>query len=146
MSDKTKEVQKFQDTMYTLTLHGETICKCKLLGLWPMDLVFTSTFHNQSMSIGCVGKLGHLFGFLRHYLLRIHWLQGPNIRSPLQKPQRLISFSKFPSQKFTKLKNKCFENQTILLERDFLLPFYHFACKSKNPNRHDWYIYILYFL
>ncbi len=28
-----------------------------------------STFDNQSMSIGCVGKLGHLFGFLRHYLL-----------------------------------------------------------------------------
>ncbi len=28
-----------------------------------------STFDNQSMSIGCVGKLGHLFGLLRHYLL-----------------------------------------------------------------------------
>ena len=26
-----------------------------------MDLVFMSTFANQSMSIGCVGKLGHLF-------------------------------------------------------------------------------------
>ncbi len=25
--------------------------------------------HNQSMSIGCIGKLGHLFGLLRHYLL-----------------------------------------------------------------------------
>ncbi len=25
MSEKTKEVQKFQDTMYTLNLHGETI-------------------------------------------------------------------------------------------------------------------------
>ncbi len=26
-----------------------------------------STFDNQTMGIGCVGKLGHLFGFLRHY-------------------------------------------------------------------------------
>ncbi len=34
-----------------------------------MDLVFMSTFNDQSMSIGCVGKLGHLSGFLRHYLL-----------------------------------------------------------------------------
>ncbi len=37
---------------------------------WCMGKVM-STFDNQSMSIGCVGKLGHLFGFLRHYLLRI---------------------------------------------------------------------------
>ena len=34
-------------------MHGETM----------------STFDNQSKSIGCVGKPGHLFGFLRHYLL-----------------------------------------------------------------------------
>ncbi len=34
-----------------------------------MDLVFMSTFDNQSMSIGCVGKFGHLFGLLRQYLL-----------------------------------------------------------------------------
>ncbi len=27
MSEKTKEVKKFQDTMYTLNLHGETIYK-----------------------------------------------------------------------------------------------------------------------
>ncbi len=31
-----------------------------------------SIFDNQSMSIDCVGKLGHLFGFLRHYLLSIN--------------------------------------------------------------------------
>ncbi len=37
-----------------------------------MDLIFMSTFDNQSMSIGCVGKLGHLFGFLRHYLLSLN--------------------------------------------------------------------------
>ncbi len=59
MSEKTKEVKKFQDTMYTQSLCGETIYK------------FMSTFDNQSMSIGCVGKLGHLFGFLRHYLLTL---------------------------------------------------------------------------
>ena len=67
MSEKTKEVKKFQDTMYTLNLHGETIYKYKLLGLFG----FMSTFDNQSMSIGCVAKLGHLFGFLRHYLLNV---------------------------------------------------------------------------
>ncbi len=44
----------------------------KVRTIWPMDLVFMSTFDNQSISIGCVGKLGHLFGFLRHYLLREH--------------------------------------------------------------------------
>ena len=49
--------------------------------LWPLwymeswnhialDLVFMSTFYNQSMSIGCIGKLGHPFGLLRHYLLK----------------------------------------------------------------------------
>ncbi len=69
MSEKTREVKKFQDKMYTQSLHGETIYEYKLLGLWPMDLVFMSTFNDQSMSIGCVGKLGHLSGFLRHYLL-----------------------------------------------------------------------------
>ena len=65
MSEKTREVKKFQDTMYTLSLCGETIYK------WPMDLVFMSTFNEQSISIGCVGKLGHLSGFLRHYLLSV---------------------------------------------------------------------------
>ncbi len=39
-----------------------------------MDLVLMSTFNDQSMSIGCVGKLGHLFGFLRHYLLSIYFV------------------------------------------------------------------------
>ena len=29
MSEKTKEVKKIQDTMYTLSLHGETIYKYK---------------------------------------------------------------------------------------------------------------------
>ncbi len=61
MSEKTREVKKIQDTMYTQSLCGETIYK----------FVFMSTFDNQSMSIGCVGKLGHLSGFLRHYLLSI---------------------------------------------------------------------------
>ncbi len=58
--------------MYTQSLCGETVYKYKLLGtIWPMDLVFMSTFNDQSMSIGCVGKLGHLSGFLRHYLLTV---------------------------------------------------------------------------
>ncbi len=38
--------------------------------------VFMSTFDNQSMSIGCVGKLGHLSGFLRHYLLTMNGVRG----------------------------------------------------------------------
>ena len=79
MSEKTKEVKKFHDIMYTQSLHGETIYEYKLLGLfgfkWPMDLVFMSTFDNQSMSIGCVSKLGHLFGFLLYYLLIIRFLE-----------------------------------------------------------------------
>ena len=36
-----------------------------------LTLVIKST-HNQSMSIGCISKLGHLSGFLRHNLLIIH--------------------------------------------------------------------------
>ncbi len=35
----------------------------------PMDRVFMSIFNDQSMSIGCVGKFGHLSCFLWHYLL-----------------------------------------------------------------------------
>ncbi len=50
MFEKTREVKKIQDTMYTSTqsLHGEIM----------------STFNDQSMSIGCVSKLGYLSGFL----------------------------------------------------------------------------------
>ena len=66
-----KEVKKIQDTIYTQSLHGETIYEYNLLGLFgfkhmPMDLVFMSTFDSQSMSIGWVGKLELLFGFLLH--------------------------------------------------------------------------------
>ncbi len=63
MSEKTKEVKTFQDTMYIQSLHGH---KHQLAGENIM-----STFENPSMNIGCTGKLGHLFGFLRHYLLNI---------------------------------------------------------------------------
>ncbi len=45
--------------MYTQSLCDETIYK------------LMSTFDNQSMSIGCVIKFGHLSGFLRHYLLSL---------------------------------------------------------------------------
>ena len=36
---------------------------------WNYLWIFMSTFDNQSMSIGCIDKLGHLFGFLWHHLL-----------------------------------------------------------------------------
>ncbi len=35
-----------------------------------------STFDNPSMSIGYVGKSGHLFGFLRHYLLIVKCIRA----------------------------------------------------------------------
>ncbi len=38
MSEKTKEVKKFQDTMYTLNLHGESIYKYKLLGPFGFNM------------------------------------------------------------------------------------------------------------
>ncbi len=50
MSEKTREVKKIQDTMYTTEANEQVV-------------------ERSSMSIGCVGKLGHLSGFLRHYLL-----------------------------------------------------------------------------
>ncbi len=53
--------------------HMTIYMACRLIGLWPMDLVFMSTFDNQSTSIGCVSKLRHLFGFLRHYLLILNF-------------------------------------------------------------------------
>ncbi len=59
MSEKTKEVKNFKIQCIL------KVCMVKL----SINLVFMSTFDNQSMSIGCVGKLGHLFGFLQHYLL-----------------------------------------------------------------------------
>ncbi len=63
MSQKTREVCQLADSTYAHTL------VIKSTHEWPMDLVFMSTYDNQSMSIGCVGKLGHLSGFLRHYLV-----------------------------------------------------------------------------
>ncbi len=78
MSEKTREVPQLADTTYAHTLVYKGTHEYKVHGpygswkvgtIWPMDLVFMSTFDNQSMSIGCIGKLGHLSGFLRHYLL-----------------------------------------------------------------------------
>ena len=37
--------------------------------IWPMDLIFMSTFDDQSMNIGYVGKFRHLSGPLRHCFL-----------------------------------------------------------------------------
>ncbi len=77
MSEKTREVPQFADATYAHTLVIESTHEYKVHGpdgsnfpwtIYPMDLVFISTFNDQSMSIGCVGKLGHFFGFLRHYL------------------------------------------------------------------------------
>ncbi len=80
MSEKTREVPQLADATYAHTLVIKSTHEYKkgapgpystwkVGTIWPMDLVFMSTFDNQSMSIGCVGKLGHLSGFLRHYLL-----------------------------------------------------------------------------
>ncbi len=55
-----------------------------------------STFDNQSMSIGCVGKLGHLSGFLRHYLLigffKTFFSSFSNIRQCVQCSRWRITF------------------------------------------------------
>ncbi len=82
MSEKTKEVPQLTDATYAHTLiikstheyrvhgpYGSNYGTWKVGTIWTMDLVFMSTFDNKSMSIGCVGKLGHISGFLRHYLL-----------------------------------------------------------------------------
>ncbi len=78
MSEKTREVPKLADITYAHALFIESTHEYKVDGpygswkvgnIWPMNLVFISNFDNQITSIGCVGKLGHLSGFLRHYLL-----------------------------------------------------------------------------
>ncbi len=61
MSEKTREVPQLADTTYAHTLVIESTYEYKVHGPY--------TFDKQSMSIGCVGKLWHLSGFLRHYLL-----------------------------------------------------------------------------
>ncbi len=59
MSEKTKEVKKWIYNVY-------------LKFAWWNYLVFMSNYiYFQSMSIGCDGKMEHLFGFLRRYLLII---------------------------------------------------------------------------
>ena len=56
MSEKTREVPNLPTQ--------------PMLIIWLSKvLVFMSTFNNQSMSMCCVGRLGHLSGFPRHYLL-----------------------------------------------------------------------------
>ena len=54
---KTKEVPQLADLAYTHTLVIKSTCEYKVGTMWPMDLVFMSTFDDQSTSIGCVGKL-----------------------------------------------------------------------------------------
>ncbi len=73
MSEKTWEVPQLAGATYALTLVIESTHEYKVHGpyrtIWSIDHVIMSTFNDQSMSIGCVGKLGHFSGFLRHYLL-----------------------------------------------------------------------------
>ena len=58
MSDRTREVPKLLDLTYAHTLVIESTHKYKVHGpwqvgtIWPMDLVFMSTFNDQGMSIG----------------------------------------------------------------------------------------------
>ncbi len=59
MSEKTRLTPQLADTTYAHTLVIKSTHEYKVHGtIWPMDLVYMSTFDNQSMSIGCVGKLG----------------------------------------------------------------------------------------
>ena len=72
MSVKTKEMPQLADAPYAAYAHTLVIKSTLEYKVhWPhgSKLVFMSTFNDQSMSIGCINKLGHLFGFLRHYFL-----------------------------------------------------------------------------
>ncbi len=61
MSEKTKEVPLLADTTYAHTLVIKSTNEYKVHRPYGSDFPWK----------GCVGKLGHLFGFLRHYLLKI---------------------------------------------------------------------------
>ncbi len=70
MSEKTREVPQLADTTYAHTLVIKSTHEYKVHVPYGSNFPCTmSTFNDQSMSIGCVGKLGHLSGFLRNYLL-----------------------------------------------------------------------------
>ncbi len=56
------------------------------------NLSTNSVLTNQSMSMGCVGKLGHLFGFLRHNLL-ILLMDGGQILSHIETSQSELHIS-----------------------------------------------------
>ncbi len=83
MSERTRLVPQLANLTCTHTLVIESTHECMVhgpCGSWkvgimcPVDLVFMSTFNDQSMSKGFVGKLRHQSGFLRHYLLIMHGL------------------------------------------------------------------------
>ncbi len=74
-------VRNFQSSMYH---RGQGPPSWKVVTIWPMDLAFMSTFDNQSMSIRCVGKLGHLSGFLRHYRLTFFYKSKSKFGSTLR--------------------------------------------------------------
>ncbi len=66
MSEKTREVPQLADATYANTLVVAVSC--------GYDTCFAD---NQSMSIGCIGKLGYLSGFRRHN----HWITWISDRS-----------------------------------------------------------------
>ena len=52
ISDRTKEVPKLAELIYVHTL---VIGSTQVGTIWLMDLVFMSTFNDQSMDIGSIG-------------------------------------------------------------------------------------------
>ena len=67
MSERTRLVPQLADLTSTHTLVIESTHEYKLYGpygwkvgtIGPIDLEFMSTFNDQSMSIGCIGKFRH---------------------------------------------------------------------------------------
>ena len=77
MFDRTSQLPQLADLTLTHTLVIESTHGYEVHGPFgsnvpcTMSLVFKSTFNDQSMSIGLVGKLGHLSGLIRQYLLTV---------------------------------------------------------------------------
>ena len=71
MSEKPREVPKLADATYAHNLVIESTHEYKVHGPYGSNFPFMSTFNDQITNIDWFGKLGHLSGFLRHYLLTI---------------------------------------------------------------------------
>ena len=81
MSEKTRLIPQLADVIYVrdyadtkMLIHSKkhhiTLNRYYLFQVLWLSKVFMSTFDNQRMSIGCVGKLSGQSGFLRHYFLK----------------------------------------------------------------------------